>query len=54
MAKKYIVRNGVKIPEEKALEAAKLRVRGYTYSAIAKMLDLSEHEIVSLLTVNRE
>ena len=54
MAKKYIVRNGVKMLEEKAMEVAKLRMKGYTYAKIAEMLDITEHEVVSILNVERD
>lgn len=54
MAKKYVVRNGVQMPVEKAMEVAKLRMKGYTYAKIAEKLDLTEHEVISILNVNRE
>lgn len=52
MAKKYVVRNGVKMPEEKAVEAARLRVKGYSYAYIAEKLNLTENEVASILTIN--
>lgn len=52
MAKKYVVRNGVKMPEEKAVEAARLRVKGYSCAWIAEKLGLTEHEVISILDVN--
>lgn len=52
MAKKYVVRNGVKIPEEKAVEVARLRIKGYSTAWIAEKLGLTEHEVVSILNVN--
>ena len=54
MAKKYIVRNGVSMPEEKAIEVARLRIKGYTHAKIAEMLDLTEHEVVAILNINRD
>lgn len=52
MSKKYVVRNGVKIPVDKAYEVAKLRMQGYTHAKIAEITGLSEHEVVSILNVN--
>lgn len=49
MAKKYVIRNGVKIPADKAYEAAKLRVQGYTHAQIAKELNLTEYEVYCIL-----
>lgn len=49
MVKKYVVRNGVKIPSEKAYEVAKLRMQGYTHAQIAKELDLTEYEVYCIL-----
>ena len=54
MTKKYVVRNGVKMPEEKAVEVAKLRIKGYSIAWIADKLDLTEHEVVSILNVERD
>ena len=51
MAKKYVVRNGVKMPEEKAVEVARLRIKGYSYAWIAEKLGLTEHDVVSILDV---
>lgn len=52
MAKKYVVRNGVKVPFDKAYEVAKLRMQGYTYAKIAEITGLTEHEVVSILNVH--
>ena len=52
MAKKYVIRNGVKMPEEKAVEVARLRIKGYGYAYIAEKLGLTEHEVISILNVN--
>ena len=54
MAKKYVVRNGVRMPIKQAMEVARLRMSGYTYAQIAEKLNLTEHEVVSILNVNRE
>lgn len=53
-AKKYIVRNGVKMPIEKAMKVAELRMRGYTFAKIAEMTDLTEADVVNILNVNRD
>lgn len=53
-AKKYVIRNGVKMPVEKAMEVAKLRMSGYTYAKIAEMTNLTEAEVVNILNVNRD
>lgn len=54
MAEKYIVRNGVKMPEKTALKVAEMRMKGYTYAVIAEKLGLAEHDVVEILNVNRE
>ena len=54
MAVKYIVRNGVKIPADKANQIAVLRMKGYTNAQIAQMMNLTECQVVNLLSVNRD
>ena len=51
MSAKYVVRNGVKVPANKAMKVAEYRMKGYSIAWIANELDLTEHEVVSLLNV---
>lgn len=51
MATKYVVRNGIKVPADKAMKVAEFRMKGYSIAWIAKQVDLSEYEVVTLLNV---
>lgn len=52
--KKYISRNGVSLPVEKANEIAILRMRGYSVRFIADKMELTEAQVNAILNVNRE
>lgn len=51
MATKYVIRNGVRVPADKAKRMTEMSAKGYSYAFIAKTLDVTEHEVISILNV---
>lgn len=54
MAAKYVIRNGVKVPADKAKRMTEMRAKGYSYAFIAKTLDVTEHEVISILNIEND
>ena len=54
MATKYVIRNGVRVSADKAKRMTEMRARGYSYAFIAKTLNVTEHEVVSILNIESD